>query len=238
MADSAGYSEFDFGRLLVTHGLVKQDQIEECLGIRDELATKGVQPLPGLGEILVTKGYLTPGQLERTIRIEGQSPKSATKTPRLIPAPAAPSGERFGKYVKTEKLGEGGMGVVWKAWDTELGRWTAIKFLKSRDEEEIARFQREAQLAAKLSHPNIAAVYEAQEDYICMQYVRGQTLLTYPRDDLKKQIGIICKVAEAVHYAHGQGVIHRDLKPANFPPSAPFPAFPPLRWRSGRTRFR
>ena len=71
--------------------------------------------------------------------------------------------EGFGKYRLEAKLGEGGMGEVWKAWQADLGRWVALKFVKGADPEDVARFIREAQLAAKLSHPNIVATYEAGE---------------------------------------------------------------------------
>ena len=75
----------------------------------------------------------------------------------------AKASDRLGKYLLTEKLGTGGMGEVWKALDTELNRWVALKFLKDQDPKELARFTREAHMAAKLSHPSIAAVYEIGE---------------------------------------------------------------------------
>ncbi len=68
-----------------------------------------------------------------------------------------------GRYVADSKLGAGGMGEVWKAWDTQLSRWVALKFLTGGDRDEIARFKREAETAARLSHPNIAAVYDVGE---------------------------------------------------------------------------
>ncbi len=126
-----------------------------------------------------------------------------------------PSGERIGKYIKTEKLGAGGMGEVWKAWDTELTRWVALKFLKYEDAAELARFRREAQVAAKLNHPNIGAVYEAQDRFIAMQYVAGRTLLHVPRHDVRLIVRLVRDAALAVQAAHDQGVIHRDLKPEN-----------------------
>ena len=111
------------------------------------------------------------------------------------------------------------MGEVWKAWDTALKRWVALKFLKGGDDEELARFAREAQTAGRLNHPNIAAVHEvgvAQErHYIAMQYVEGQTLKTFPRGDRRLCVRLARDAALAVQYAHEQGVVHRDLKPEN-----------------------
>ena len=134
-------------------------------------------------------------------------------------APRADAQERFGKYLRTEKLGAGGMGEVWKAHDTELDRWVALKFLRDEDPAEVARFQREARTAAALSHPNIAQIYEIVESggrrFIAMQYVPGRTLETYPRDDRTLLVRLIRDAARAVDHAHHKGIIHRDLKPEN-----------------------
>jgi tetratricopeptide (TPR) repeat protein len=111
------------------------------------------------------------------------------------------------------------MGEVWKAYDTALARWVALKFLKGGDEEEIARFRREAQTAGRLHHPNIAAIYEVNEDqgrhYIAMQYVEGQTLRNFRAEDRRVFVALLAEAARAVQYAHEQGVVHRDLKPEN-----------------------
>jgi serine/threonine-protein kinase len=74
-----------------------------------------------------------------------------------------PPSARFGKFVRVSKLGAGGMGEVWKAWDADLSRWVALKFMRIPDPDELARFRREAQMAGRLAHPNIAAVYEFGE---------------------------------------------------------------------------
>ena len=124
-------------------------------------------------------------------------------------AAAAPQSARFGKFVRTKKLGAGGMGEVWKA----------LKFLKGGNEEELARFQREAQTAARLQHPNIAAIHDVGEDqdrhFIAMQFVEGQTLRTVPRVDRRHLAGLVRDAARAVAFANEHGVIHRDLKPDN-----------------------
>jgi tetratricopeptide (TPR) repeat protein len=124
-----------------------------------------------------------------------------------------------GKYVKVARLGMGGMGEVWRAWDRELRRWVALKFLRGQNPEELTRFLREAQTAAKLSHPNIAAVYDVGEHdgrpHIAMQLIEGQTLATFPRDDRRLLVQLVRDAARALQHAHDLGVIHRDVKPQN-----------------------
>jgi serine/threonine protein kinase len=122
------------------------------------------------------------------------------------------------QYVLALMLGKGGMGQVWKAWDNKLSRWVALKFLTLTDETNIKRFEREAKLAARLRHPNIAAIYEVGEDkgrhFIAMEFVDGVSLgkaaLTIPR-----ALEAIAKIARALAEAHKDGIIHRDLKPDN-----------------------
>ncbi len=145
----------------------------------------------------------------------------SSPTHRTVPADverALPSAH-FGHFVRVAKLGAGGMGEVWKAWDSRLNRWVALKFLKGTDDEEIARFLREAQLAGQLSHPHIAAIYDVGQDqgqhFIAMQFVEGQTLKTFPRGDRKQLARLIRDGARAVAFAHERGVVHRDLKPEN-----------------------
>jgi serine/threonine-protein kinase len=117
------------------------------------------------------------------------------------------------------------MGTVWKAWDRNLTRWVAIKFLLASDEDGVARFRREAQLAARLRHPNIAAIYEvgsapskqrgsATDHYLAMEFVDGQTLAA-AKLEVPEALEIFLQVAKAMEAAHRGGVIHRDLKPAN-----------------------
>jgi serine/threonine-protein kinase len=124
--------------------------------------------------------------------------------------------ESIAHYRITSKLGAGGMGEVWRATDTKLGRDVAIKILPeafAQDADRMARFEREAQVLASLNHPNIAAIYGVEERALIMELVEGETLQgPLPVEtalDYAKQI------AEALEYAHDRGVIHRDLKPAN-----------------------
>jgi tetratricopeptide (TPR) repeat protein/predicted Ser/Thr protein kinase len=137
---------------------------------------------------------------------------------------AADPANRFGKYVLLRELGAGGMGVVFKAWQTDLRRFVALKFIRGvESHQDRERFFREAQLAATLSHPGIAPIYESGahegKHFFAMQYVEGLTLdrvlSARPRPALRQGVDLLARVAEAVGYAHEHGIIHRDLKPSN-----------------------
>jgi tetratricopeptide (TPR) repeat protein len=226
MADSThAESESVFAQLLVEQGLATSEHVRECLELLARLRAEHVTPIPRLGELLVRKGYLSPQQLEATLRLPPRNPGSAPAPTNAITLPAEVAtaaglpANRVGKYVRVKAIGAGGMGEVWSGWDTELRRWVALKFLISQNKDEIARFEREAQTAAKLSHPNIAAVYDVGEEggrpYIALQLVRGRTLNVFPRDDRRLLVEFVRQAALAVHYAHEEGVVHRDLKPHN-----------------------
>jgi serine/threonine protein kinase len=122
------------------------------------------------------------------------------------------------QYVLAGMLGQGGMGQVWKAWDTKLARWTALKFLTLTDPASQKRFEREAKLAARLRHPNICAIYEVGEDkgrhFIAMEFVDG-VALGKANLSLREAPAVIAKIARALEEAHKEGVVHRDLKPDN-----------------------
>ncbi len=138
--------------------------------------------------------------------------------------PAAPDGGAFdlaldlGRYRPLRELGRGGMGRVYEAEDTLLRRRVALKIMPETaglSEVLRRRFAREAQAAARLSHPNIAAVYDATPDYIAMQLIEGRVVLEVPRDDPRLVVRLLRDAALAVQYAHDQGIFHRDLKPTN-----------------------
>src|SRR5437016_11362831 len=124
-------------------------------------------------------------------------------------------------YRIISKLGQGGMGEVWRATDTKLNREVAIKILPdvfAQDADRMARFSREAQVLASLNHPNIATIHGVEERALVMELVPGPTLaerIAHGPLPLDEALPIARQIAEAVEYAHERGVIHRDLKPAN-----------------------
>ncbi len=128
----------------------------------------------------------------------------------------------IGQYKIIGLIGRGGMGAVYKANHERLNRICAIKVLPTRlaqDKEFKRRFEREAQIIARLIHPNIIPIYEIGKidgrDFIAMPFIEGHPLDTGTPLDQRQILNIIQQVAEAVHYAHQQGIVHRDLKPAN-----------------------
>ena len=135
------------------------------------------------------------------------------------------SGTQLGSYEILSPLGKGGMGEVWRARDSKLGREVAIKTLPeefAQDEERLARFEREAKLLASLNHPNIAAIYGLEEDngtrFLVLELVEGDTLaerLKRGAIPVEESLRLALQIAEALEAAHEKGVIHRDLKPAN-----------------------
>lgn len=124
-------------------------------------------------------------------------------------------------YRITSKLGEGGMGEVWRATDGKLGREVAIKVLPpefAADADRMARFQREAQVLASLNHPNIAAIYGVEERALVMELVDGPTLadrIAQGPIPIDETLQIAGQIADALEFAHERGIVHRDLKPAN-----------------------
>src|SRR5215472_14326295 len=124
-------------------------------------------------------------------------------------------------YRITAKLGEGGMGEVWRATDRKLGRDVAIKVLPeafAQDADRMARFEREAQVLASLNHPNIATIHGVEDRAIVLELVQGPTLaerISQGPIPLDEALPIAKQIADALEYAHEKGIIHRDLKPAN-----------------------
>jgi tetratricopeptide (TPR) repeat protein/predicted Ser/Thr protein kinase len=227
-------------RVCLEKGYATPEQVGECIR-RTSTDTHGVRAFE---DVLRQEGYISdrihrelsaldlpsqdPSMPDTVKRPEGGPPLRPERTstplePEIETAAADPT-KRFGKYVLLRELGAGGMGVVFKAWQTDLRRYVALKFIRGVEtHQDRERFFREAQLAATLSHPGIAPVYESGthegKHFFAMQYVEGLTLDRFlsarPRPTFRQAVEMLARVAEAVGYAHEHGIIHRDLKPAN-----------------------
>jgi tetratricopeptide (TPR) repeat protein len=192
-------------------GWLDTRQVNDCLKEHDSRAAT-----LRLTEILVARGYLQPEQV-RTLRgelalAEPEAPpevRGAARDPRCL----------IGRFVTVEELGRGGMGIVYRAWDGDLRRFVALKVLSGPwENEDLARFRREAQTAASLRHPNIVGVFEIgpseETPYIALELIEGKTLHGRKLPP-RKAAEMMILISRAVEAAHRRGIIHRDLKPAN-----------------------
>jgi serine/threonine-protein kinase len=209
-------SELDqhFGKIAVEQRFISSEQLEECQAIHETVTKLGVRR--SLQDILVDKGYLTNHDVLEILR-------------ELVKEGVRP---RLGNFEILSKIGEGGMGAVYKARQLSLDRIVALKVLPPRiakDQVLVRRFLREAKTAGKLSHPNIISTLDVGESgdfhFIAMEYIEGPTLasiIQYASIIQKKgsipeakAVEIIAGIASGLAYASRFNIIHRDIKPAN-----------------------
>ncbi len=208
--------DLSLGQLALERGFLNAEQLEAAL--REQEGMSGPERRP-LGALLVARGHLTADQLAELLQFQrSRDPRSSDSRVPAEALDARDQGRTFAGYILVRELGEGGTGVVWKAWDMNLARWVALKFLKLQSREGVKRFLKEAQHAASLSHPNIVAVHATGEHegkvYIVMQHIEGRGLGDERLPHLRAA-EVMRDVALAVEYAHETGIIHRDIKPQN-----------------------
>ncbi len=219
------------GRLAVERGIVPQEAVQECLREQQERLARGESVL--LADLMRERGLIDDKALEELRREErhrqylnGAVPRGlAPEVSEALYDTAKLELPRFRRYEIIERLGEGGVAIVYRALDRELHREVALKVLRPRAksfETMRQRFYRECTAAARLAHPNLVTLHDACEEdghmYLVMELVKGKTLtelMPQARRALPSMIRLLATVSRAVHYAHQNGIIHRDLKPAN-----------------------
>ncbi len=194
-----------FGKALTASGLFTAEELKALWsGLPADARPKQGE---GFAKLLIDQGKLTPFQADEIL--------SGRNTPLVM-----------GEYILTAKIGEGGMGQVYKAQHQRMNRTVALKVLSvaaMKDATAIKRFQREVRAAAKLEHPNIVTAYDSGDagkvSYLVMQFVDGGDLASLVRHrgplEMERAVEFVCQTAQGLAYAHAEGVVHRDIKPAN-----------------------
>jgi serine/threonine-protein kinase len=203
------FDDISFGQIALFKGMVTREHLREVVEIQNKLRAMGLMPKK-VGEILLEKDFISPSQVNEILAIQKQLHAK----------------REIAGYEILEKLGQGGMGTVYKARQKSMERIVALKILPRRlakNKEFIQRFLREAQASAKLNHENIITGIDVGEShgyyYFAMEYADGETvdknvLRDGPMDETKA-VDIVLQVARALDHAHKSGLVHRDVKPQN-----------------------
>ena len=209
----ASIEDLRLGEDLLSRGVIDEAQLAQCLRALKEREGSV------LADVLEERGLATRTDCEKTVvRTDSQA-----TVPTAPGAGPTAEGRAFGRYVLLRELGHGGMGVVYRALDPQLGREVALKRLRGLSEpKDLDRFLHEARAAAKLTHAGIVPVYDVGEvegvPYYTMELVQGRTLADLLHAGAlarREVVSIVRDVALAAHAAHEAGIVHRDLKPAN-----------------------
>ncbi|HLX60035.1 MAG TPA: protein kinase [Planctomycetota bacterium] len=206
--------DLNLARRVVAQGMCQRSEVEECLAAQHQSEQRGAPQ--GLSELLVERGFLTRTQLSRLV-----DPGTSAAGPV-----AGSSTSRLGPYELLLKLGEGGMGAVYKASDTRNGKVVAIKVLprsKAKDEKFLKRFEMEARATFELDHPNIVHGYDIGHSdgyhYLVIEFVQGYDLCAMleqrGRFSEPEALLILEQMAKALDHIHNEHLVHRDIKPEN-----------------------